>query len=35
MPRTGGPAMGMARMVATLKKAFPEVELGYFNKALK
>lgn len=35
IPRTGGPAVGMARMIAKLKKAFPEVEFGYFNKALR
>jgi pyruvate-formate lyase-activating enzyme len=35
MPRAGGPAMGINQMVATLKKAFPEVEFGYFNKALR
>jgi pyruvate-formate lyase-activating enzyme len=35
MPRPGGPAMGIAQMVAALKKAFPDVEFGYFNKALK
>jgi pyruvate-formate lyase-activating enzyme len=35
MPTAGGPAMGINQMVAMLKKAFPEVELGYFNKALR
>jgi pyruvate-formate lyase-activating enzyme len=35
MPRANGPTMGINQMVATLKKAFPEVELGYFNKALR
>jgi pyruvate-formate lyase-activating enzyme len=35
MPRTGGPAMEINQMVVTLKKAFPEVEFGYFNKALR
>jgi pyruvate-formate lyase-activating enzyme len=35
MPRSGGPAIGITRMVATLREVFPKVELGYFNKALR
>jgi len=35
MPGTGGPAMGIKRMVATLKEAFPHVAFGYFNRALR
>jgi pyruvate-formate lyase-activating enzyme len=32
MPRTGGPGIGIRQTVNTLKKEFPEIELGYFNQ---
>ena len=35
MPKTDSPAVGMKRMVDTLKKEFPDLELGYFNQPVR
>ncbi len=35
MPSGSSPPMGMENLVAALREAFPHVELGYFNRALR
>jgi MoaA/NifB/PqqE/SkfB family radical SAM enzyme len=35
MPKTGSGAVGMKRMVERLREACPDLELGYFNKAVR
>ncbi len=35
MPNTTSGAVGMKKMVRLLKKEFPDLELGYFNQAVR
>ncbi|MBW1722521.1 MAG: radical SAM protein [Deltaproteobacteria bacterium] len=35
IPRTDSPAMGMRQLAGIVKKNLPEVELGYFNRAVR
>jgi hypothetical protein len=35
MPSGSSPSLGMGGLVAAIREAFPRVELGYFNQALR
>ena len=35
MPSGSSPPVGMENLVAALREAFPHIELGYFNRALR